>query len=150
VRTRRLVLKGRDWAEASGFADERGWPEQPTEDSGTGRRSRVWTVDEDTVFQTTRDRDSGEFCCFFYGSNRDEQVRLLGEAEQTLDVWRIAGLLDEPFEETDPRRLAQSVFRLGLGAPPAHAVEFMPPLAHAMAHTYPIVRAAAARTTAYM
>jgi hypothetical protein len=27
MRTRRLVLKERDWAEASGFADERGWPE---------------------------------------------------------------------------------------------------------------------------
>jgi hypothetical protein len=46
--------------------------------------------------------------------------------------------------------LAQSIFRLGLGAPPVNTAEFMPPLAFAMAHAQPIVRGAAARTTAYM
>ncbi|WP_328681007.1 HEAT repeat domain-containing protein [Streptomyces sp. NBC_00322] len=110
----------------------------------------VWSLDEDTVFQVTRDRTSGEFCCFFYGSDRDELVRLLGEAEQELDVWRIPELLNEPYEETDPRMLVQSIFRLGLGAPPVHSPEFMPPLANALAHENPMVRAAAARTTAYM
>ncbi|MFI9586056.1 HEAT repeat domain-containing protein [Streptomyces sp. NPDC052236] len=150
TRTRRLVLKERDWAEASGFAEKRGWPEEPTEDSGTGRKSRVWSVDEDTVFQVTRDRTSGEFCCFFYGSDRAELVRLLAEAERELDVWRIPELLAEPYEETEPRRLLQCVFRLGLGAPPVHSPEFMPPLASALAHENPMVRAGATRTTAYM
>ncbi|MCG5211933.1 HEAT repeat domain-containing protein [Streptosporangium sp. KLBMP 9127] len=150
TRTRRLVLKQRDWTEAGGFAEQRGWPEVPTDDSGTGRESRVWSVDESTVFQVTRDRASGEFCCFFYGSDREELVGLLGEADQELDVWRIPELLNEPFEETDPRRLVRSIFRLGLGAPPVHSLEFMPPLANALAHEHSMVRAAAARTTAYM
>jgi hypothetical protein len=171
MRTRRLVLKERDWAGASGFASERGWPEQPVEDSGTGRKSRIWTVDEDAgfvgedsvsvgedvVFQVSRDRDSGEFCYFFAGSHHlfagshhDELVRLIEEAERALDVWQIAELLGEPYEETNPRRLAQSIFPLGLGAPPVNTAEFMPPLAFAMAHAQPIVRSAAARTTAYM
>lgn len=122
TRTRRLVLKQRDWTEASRFAEQHSWPEEPAEDSGTGRKSMVWSLDEDTVFQVTRDRTSGEFCCFFYGSDRDELVRLLGEAEQELDVWRIPELLNEPYEETDPRMLVQSIFRLGLGAPPVHSL----------------------------
>ncbi|MFE7110778.1 hypothetical protein ACFU98_15495 [Streptomyces sp. NPDC057575] len=150
TRTRRLVLKQRDWAAAEAFAERHGWHEQPTEDSGTGRKSRIWPVGDDTHFQVTRDRDSGEFSCFFYGADRARLGQLLGEAEHDLDTWSLAELREAPFEETNPRRLAQSLFRLGLGAPPAHSREFMPPLAHGLANEQPIVRAAAARTTAYM
>lgn len=35
TRTRRLVLKQRDWAAAEAFAERHGWPEQPTEDGRT-------------------------------------------------------------------------------------------------------------------
>ncbi|GAA1249645.1 hypothetical protein GCM10009646_41660 [Streptomyces aureus] len=150
TRTRRLVLKQRDWAAAEAFAKRHGWAEQPTEDSGTGRMSRIWVVDDENHFQVTRDRASGEFTCFFYGTDRERLGELLEEAERELDIWPPAELLEGPYEEADPRRLAQSVFRLGLGAPPIHSPEFMPPLAHAMAHEQPMVRAAAARATAYM
>ncbi len=150
TRTRRLVLKQRDWAAAEAFAERHGWPGQPTDDSGTGRKSRIWPVDEDIHFQVTRDRDSGEFSCFFFGTDRERLGRLLGEAEHALDTWSLAELREAPYEEGDPRRLAQSLFRLGLGAPPVHTPEFMPPLAHGLANEHPIVRAAAARTTAYM
>jgi hypothetical protein len=144
------VLRQRDWTETAGFAEQRGWAEEPVEDSGTGRKSRVWSVGENTAFQVTRDRDSGEFSCFFLGSDREQILGLLADAEQVLDVWRIPELLDEPYEETEPRRLVQAVFRLGLGAPPVHQTEFMPPLSFAFVHEHPMVRAAAARTTAYM
>nr|WTB12152.1 hypothetical protein OG546_50255 [Streptomyces antimycoticus] len=150
TRTRRLVLKQRDWAAAEAFAERHGWPEQPTEDSGTGRKSRVWSVDDDIHFQATRDRDSGEFSCFFYGVDRERLARLLEGAEDELDTWSLAELREAPYEERNPRRLAQSLFRLGLGAPPVHSQEFMPPLAHGLANEQPMVRAAAARTTAYM
>ncbi|MEV8062383.1 hypothetical protein AB0P37_39720 [Streptomyces antimycoticus] len=150
TRTRRLVLKQRDWAAAEAFAERHGWPEQPTEDSGTGRKSRVWSVDDDIHFQATRDRDSGEFSCFFYGVDRERLARLLGGAEDELDTWSLVELREAPYEERTPRRLAQSLFRLGLGAPPVHSQEFMPPLAHGLANEQPMVRAAAARTTAYM
>jgi hypothetical protein len=150
TRTRRLVLKQRDWAAVEAFAEQHGWPEHSTEDSGTGRKSRIWPVDDDIHFQVTRDRDSGEFSCFFCGVDRERLGQLLGEAEHELDTWSLAELREAPYEEMDPRRLAQSLFRLGLGAPPAHSPEFMPPLAHGLANEQPMVRAAAARTTAYM
>ncbi|WP_208515945.1 hypothetical protein [Streptomyces sp. NEAU-YJ-81] len=150
TRTRRLVLKQRDWAAAEALAERQGWLEQPTEDSGTGRKSRIWSVDDGIHFQATRDRDSGEFSCFFYGADRERLGQLLGEAEHELDTWSLAELREAPYEEMDPRRLAQSLFRLGLGAPPVHFAEFMPPLAHGLANEQPMVRAAAARTTAYM
>lgn len=150
TRTRRLVLKQRDWAAAEAFAERHGWPEQPTEDSGTGRKSRIWQVDDNIHFQVTRDRDSGEYSCFFYGTDHAGLGRLLGEAERELDTWSLEELREAPYEETNPRRLAQSLFRLGLGAPPVHTPEFMPPLAHGLANEQPMVRAAAARTTAYM
>ncbi|TCO46124.1 hypothetical protein EV646_107145 [Kribbella antiqua] len=41
MRTRRLVLKERDWAAAEGFAEQQGWTEEPVEDSGTGRKYLV-------------------------------------------------------------------------------------------------------------
>jgi hypothetical protein len=37
------------------------------------------------VFQVTRDRDSGEYSCFFYGPDREELPRLLSDAGQALD-----------------------------------------------------------------
>lgn len=148
-RTCRLVLKRRHWIGAGEFAEEHGWAAGPVEDNGAGRMSWSWYVDETTVFRVTRDPASGEFYCRFHGPDRAALGDLLAAAEERLDVWDTADLLDAPFEETDPKLLVQAVFRLGLGAPMVHTHEFMPPLLHAMAQEHPMLRAAAVRSTAY-
>lgn len=147
-RTSSLVFRRRHWREAGEYAEGRGWA-GPVEDSGTGGMTWTWAVDEKTTFRVARDEAAGEFYCRFYGPDPAELVELLDAAEEQLDVWDKADLLAAPFEETEPRQLVQAVFRLAMGAPLVRTPEFMPPLLHAMAQEHPMVRAAAARATAY-
>ncbi|MEU0369586.1 HEAT repeat domain-containing protein [Streptomyces sp. NPDC006283] len=150
ARTRRLVLRKRSTDEAAQFADSKGWSILPEQNSDPVRKSTAWSVDDNTVFQVTRDRASGEFSCFFHGPDEELLESLLAEAERALDTWPTQQLLDAVYEAESPQQLVRAVFRLGIGAPPSHSTRFMPALAHALAHEHPMVRAAAARSTAYM
>lgn len=147
--TSSLVLRRRHWREAGEYAEGLGWT-GPVEGSGPGGMTWTWAVDEETTFRVARDEAAGEFYCRFHGPDGAALVELLDAAEERLDVWDKADLLGAPYEETDPRLLVQAIFRLAMGAPLVHSPEFMPPLLGAMAQEHPMVRAAAARATAYM
>jgi hypothetical protein len=136
--------------EACALAAEWGWPPVTTRGGGDRSYEVIWAVNDNVTFHYVEDHSSGEACCLFGGSARDDLEHAFRRAEKRLDAWSLDELLDGAYPmDKSPAEMAAALFRLGLGAPSAFTQTVFDYLSLAFDYPHPMVRAAAVRSTAY-
>ncbi|WBO67904.1 HEAT repeat domain-containing protein [Streptomyces camelliae] len=149
-RSRRLVFRHPDPSQAERVATQHGWASLGSRGGHRKAVELVWAVDDETTFHCVEDVASGEFCCFFRGSRIDGVTDAFRRIDAEVDAWSSAELIDQVYAEAPPMERVGALFRLGLGAPAAFDDEFFDAFMVALRDEHPMIRAAAARTAAYM
>ncbi|RJO78274.1 hypothetical protein D5S18_04965 [Nocardia panacis] len=135
-RSRRLVLRdGVDESAVAELAALLGWPlraDIPADRQEWTPRQVAWYVGPAIALTYVEDLLSGFPYVMITGSDEKVLSATVELAEQKLNTWRLAELIGDVDPEADPATYAESVLRLGMGAPVEFDEEFFGTLRRAL------------------